>query len=139
MTGGRSEPTWDSLWAGFREDIDDLDRALGLMDDFAVRLDRSANDRFPLRATASYSPRSSPGDERLVVSLDVKREGGRIVGSVDLARGDGRVLARQQVVDGVDERTIVAEQKLRDAAQAVTRFVTENRSVIDLELRGSPR
>jgi hypothetical protein len=130
---------WDSIWIRFREVVDHLNKALGADEAFIVRVDHSTSDAFPFRAWASYSAPSSPGDEHLVLSLDFKRDAGEVRGHVDIARGDGLVLADQQIIDSIDEGSAGASEALRSAADAVERFVMAHRSLIESELKRERR
>jgi hypothetical protein len=68
--------SWDQVWVVFQESVGRLHHAAEPEGrGFVVRLDRYANETFPFRAHASYSPASAPGDEELVLSVDFKRVG----------------------------------------------------------------
>jgi hypothetical protein len=119
MTGA-----WDAMWVRFREVVDLLNESLGVEEaGLIVRVDRHANEGFPFRAWASYSPASSPGDEQLVLSLDFKRDGSEVLGQIDIARGDGLVLAEQQILEPIEELSATAGEAIRDAGERMKLFV----------------
>lgn len=130
---------WKDMWIKFRDVVGGLNESLRTEEaGFVVRVDHHATDIFPFRAWASYSPASSPGDEQLVLSLDFKRDGDEVHGHVDIARGDGLVLADEQVADAFDETSSDAPEAILRAAERLQRFVEAHRPLIQSEL-GRPR
>jgi hypothetical protein len=131
----------DLIWGSFAAAVEQLNAVVRPEEHgFISRLERSASDRFPLRALASYSPAEAPGDEQLVISLDVGRERTTITGHVDLARGDGLVLADAEVLPSVTEDAIAASPSmLADTETAVAEFVARQEDAVLSELRGSSR
>ncbi len=126
---------WDHIWETFRALVQDLNDSLGVeARGYIVRLDRHSNDVFPFRAWVSYSPAAEPDQEQLVISLDFKRSGHAIVGNIDIARGDGYVLADQAEFDlgGNDGGA-------GDAAAGIERalgtFLADGRRLLEAELR----
>jgi hypothetical protein len=112
---------WDDTSTNFRRVVGRLNESLRAVEaGFVVRVDHHTTDVFPFRGWASFSPASSPGDEQLVLSLDFKRDGNEIHGHVDLARGDGLVLADEQVVGPFDETSIDAPDAIRRAEKSVS-------------------
>jgi hypothetical protein len=129
---------WDELWTSFVVAVERLNERLDPdARGFVSRLERSANDVFALRALVSYSPARAPGDERLVISLDVQREGAHVVGRADLARGDGVVLDETTILPAVALQALAtSSSRLENARTAVTDFVARQQPLIESELRG---
>jgi hypothetical protein len=127
---------WDELWLNFHSLVGTLNETIRPEDaGFVVRVGRHANDTFPFRAWASYSPASSPGDEELVLSVDFKRTGPKIEGHVDLARGDGVVLAGQELGEPFNEETEAVNAAVRAADAAVQQFIATHRELFESTLR----
>lgn len=128
---------WNDVGDRFLEFLRELSTELGAPEKgFRVAVDRYANESFPLRAGVSFSPLSAPGDEQLVISLDVKRSGDALEGTVDIARGDGLVLAEQQVLEAPEAE--VGSEKIRELAhtaeQAAEDFLQAHAKLLSSEL-----
>jgi hypothetical protein len=128
---------WDSIWERFVAVVDRLDARLQPNGrGFVSRVERNANDVFPLRALVSYSPVGSPGDERLVISVDFQRVSGMVVGRADLARGDGSMLADEEILAPQSEGGLTTSLAEIDAvSRRVEAFVTHQYERLATELR----
>lgn len=128
--------SWDQLWSEFAAAVERLNAAVHPESrGYLPKLERSANDAFALRALVSYSPIAAPGDERLVISLDVSREGPDVIGYMDVARGDGFVLAEEEVVHRISEAELAGSPAVLDGAtEALASFVEQQYDTLVLEL-----
>ncbi len=128
---------WDGVGERFEEFLRHLSHDLRAADKgFRVATDRYANDSFPLRAGVSYSPLTSPGDEQLVISLDVKRSGDVVEAIVDIARGDGFILAEQEILRANESRAQPEElgEQARAAERKAEEFLRSQTTLLSLEL-----
>lgn len=126
---------WDRLWLDFQTTVEVLNKAVKPEDrGFLVRVERSDNDVFPLRAVATFAPLSSPGDEALVLSMDFRRSEDRVEGHLDLAHGDGLVLADEPLGVAPETDPAALDSSLRAARSKLERFVRMNQSAIEREL-----
>jgi len=130
---------WMRIGEAFVRAVDRLNEVV-CPDDrgFVSRVQQTSNDTFALRALVSYSPRSAPGDEHLVVSLDFRREGQNVVGQADLARGDGFVLDESEILAASPERRFaMSVADVETVEKAVEEFVGRQLEVLRSELQGS--
>jgi hypothetical protein len=126
----------DPIWEAFEAAVDRLNErfrpeGFGMI----ARVQRSSNDVFPLRALASYSASATPGDEQLVISVDFRYNGSTIVGTADLARGDGVVLDEAELPAIGRHDPAVAAGEVTAAAHAVATFVARQYDTVLSELR----
>ncbi len=126
----------DPIWEVFEAAVHRLNErlapeALGMV----ARVQRSSNDVFPLRALVSYSPSATPGDEQLVISVDFRYDGPAIVGTADLARGDGVVLDEAELPAISRDDPAAAASEVTAAGSAVGSFVARQYDTVLSELR----
>jgi hypothetical protein len=100
-----------------------------------VRTGRDGNDRFALREWTSFVRRDTPGDEEIVISLDITTEVDGYRAQADIARGDGYVLAASAVETIVlsDDTDTLRANALK-AMRSVETFLATNKELLSGEL-----
>jgi hypothetical protein len=124
-------PDWDGVWeklsAVFRRLADEVARENAAAWSASGR---TSTDVFPFGAYLSFNRSGEPGVEDVVISVDGKRDGGEIVLSIDIAAGDGLVLAEGPAVRMREEAIGRKSLELAAWVDGVARFIQLNRNLI---------
>jgi hypothetical protein len=130
--GGCSEKAkvndpWAPMWNTFKSRIDELHSQLRAVNpEITFNGGRwPSNEASPFCAYASFGFSYKKLDEGLVVSLDCFRVGDRIRRSVDIARGEGEVLAELP-----DAEAMEAEVPIEQWAKEVGEFIVANAELV---------
>lgn len=93
-------PAWEALWMRVSTRLTEVTKKVTAAHPAAwSTISRNGTDAFPFRAAASFGRTGEPGVEDVVVSVDCRVQGGNLRASVDVARGDGLVLADGPTVE----------------------------------------
>lgn len=97
----------------------------------------SENEAFPFRGGISFVRSGDPAssDEDIVLSLDFKLAEGLLRATVDIARGDGEILAEAAVAAiRLATDTAGLRQAICDAELAAESFIREQQTLLEKEL-----